>query len=787
MGHEIVFDRPSMRYDEGLPLGTGRIGAMALGGVREAFIHLNEETGWYGGPRDRINPDAREYMPEIRRLMREGRVKEAERLAVLALTGTPETQRHFTTMGIAVLDFFGHQDADAQNYRHTLDLDTATAVKEYTLCPVRYTVEVLAAMAHQVIAVRVRASEPVLDFFAGVERGERVAQFSYGTHEDDAVLLPNGVAIRGNLGGRKGLDFFACMLGACDGELKRIGDKLVVKNAREAQLFIAMGTNFEGTDPETGSLDRAASALKAGFEAVREAHLRLWQPLYRAASVWLDRSIRPLPSMNRLFDAFANHNPAQLGVEDLSAFDDRLTVLLFHYGRYLLLASGHDCLLPAALQGLWCRDLLSIWDGKYTTNINLQMAYWPVDSANMTGCFDGYFRLAKRIRESGIEAARRMYGCRGFVLHNNTDLWADTAVQDAGTHCSYWFSGGLWIAADMFEHYRYTRDIAFLREAWPVLRDAALFALDFMEEDEAGELVMGVTSSPENFYFSAAGERVSFCSMTAMDSQLIALAFRNCLSALSELGGAEAPDGFGDSLLSALKRLAPTRIGSDGAIAEWDGAYREAEPMHRHQSHLIGAYPYDQITRRDGELFKAVGVSIDKRRRNGGCNTGWSRAWAGGIYARLNRGDDARDMISQMARLSGQPNLICCCNIGRAPKLMEDAMPMQIDGNLGTVQAVIEMLLHSHDGEIVLLPALPKSWHSGGFSGLVARGNVVVGAEWSDGQLTRATLEPRVEGEICVLAAPRMRVAGEGTVLETGADGRACWMGRAGARYEIVR
>jgi len=772
-----------MRYDEGLPLGTGRIGAMALGGVREAFIHLNEETAWYGGPRDRVNPDAARWMPEIRRLMREGRIPEAERLAILALTGTPETQRHFTTMGIAVLDFFGHRDTDVQEYSHELDLDTATATKTYVLRGVRYTIEAVAAMGHQVIAVRVRAAVPVLDFFAGVERGERVSSFSYGTHEDEAVFPERGVAIRGSLGGRKGLEFFTCMLGRCDGAFDRIGDKLVIKNASEAELYIAMGTDFDGENPEPACLERARAALDEGFDGVRAAHIRLWQPMYRAASVRLTGLAGELPPMNRLFDAFAGDGPASAGFADTAAPDDRLTLLLFHYGRYLLLASGYDCLLPAALQGLWCRDLMSIWDGKYTANINLQMAYWPVDAANMSDCFEGYFRLAERIRESGLTTARRMYGCRGFVLHNNTDLWADTAVQDAGTHCSYWFTGGLWIAADMFEHYRYTLDEGFLRRAWPILRDAALFALDYLEPEADGRLVMGVTSSPENFYYTSRGERVSFCRMTAMDSQLIALGFRNCLRALEVLREAEGPEGFEAALRDALARLEPTRVGRDGAILEWDGEVREAEPQHRHQSHLIGAYPYDQITERDGELFKAMGVSIDKRRANGGCNNGWSRAWAGGLYARLCRGDDARDMIGAMVRRSCQPNLFSCCNIGHVPKLMEDAMPLQIDGNLGAVQAVAEMLLHSHDGEIVLLPALPASWQSGRFDGLVARGNVLVSAEWSKGRLSRAWLTPRADGAL------RVR-AGNGRSLRMGdlrsdPEGVLVLIARANTRCEI--
>ncbi len=775
-----------MRYDEGLPLGNGRLGAMVLGGVREKFIHLNEETAWYGGPRDRVNPDAAARMPEIRRLMRAGRVREAERLAVLALTGTPESQRHFTTLGLAVLDFFDHDDARASDYRHTLDFRTATATQEYALDGVRYRTEVFVSIPHRVAAVRIEADAPVLNFFAGVERGERVGQFSYGTHEDTARKIAGGVLIEGSLGGRKGLGFAVALAGRADGECLVIGDKLAVRNARSAEIYIAGGTGFEGGNPAEACEASLAAALGAGYDAVRAAHLRAWTPLYDLAEIRLEGA-QPLPPMNRLFDALRSGEAPEkaLGLS-LRALDDHLALLLFHFGRYALLSAGYESRLPAALQGLWCRDLLSIWDGKYTTNINLQMNYWPVDSANLPGCFESYFRLIRRIRESGTDTARRMYGCRGFVLHNNTDLWADTAVQDAGVHCSYWFSGGFWVAADLWEHYLYTRDGDYLRRAWPVIRDAALFALDFLEEDEEGRLVMGVTTSPENSYLDAGGRRASFCRMTAMDSQLIELNFSNCLEALRLMPDAPCPADFAGRLRDARARLYPTQVGADGAVLEWGEPRPEAEPAHRHQSHLIGAYPYALITRRTPALFAAVEAALDKRRRAGGCNTGWSRAWAGGLYARMGRGDDARDMVGGMARLSGQPNLFSCCNIGRVPKLMEDAMPMQLDGNLGAVQAVVEMLLASHGGEIRLLPALPASWRDGEFRGLVARGNVEIDARWQGGALTLARLTPRVDGEIRLAGMAGFALSGGDARAEAGGD-TIILMAKAGQTYQIAR
>jgi alpha-L-fucosidase 2 len=774
MKFQILFDKPSLRFDEGLPIGNGRIGALVTGGLPQKEIYINEEMIWYGGPRDRNNPDAILYMGEIRALMREGRVREAQQLALLALTGTPETQRHYSTLGMLFMEFFNH-DGPIEEYQRVLDLDSAIVTESYLMNGVSYELTAFASGIDSVIAIRMRASKPVLYFYAGIERGERVGNFSYGTHEDEIVrYAPEGLVMKGSCGGETGLHFRGALFGTGNGETVIIGDKLLFKKASEVTLYIAAGTNYETADIEAICVARCRAVQQKGFEDCLRDHVAEWSALFTNTSINLesaDAITGPLP-MNKVFEAFEKNDLSVLGLSDnWQSLNDYLVLALFSFGRYLLFSSSRNCVLPANLQGIWCRDLLSIWDGKFTTNINLEMAYWPADSANLSICFEPYIQLAERIRQNGLVTARRMYGCRGFVLHNNTDLWADTAVQDAGAHCSYWFLGGVWIAADMWEHYRYTLDLDFLVRAWPILRDALLFVLDYMEEIDE-ELVMGVTSSPENSYFTENGDRVSFCRMSAMDSELITLLMRNCLEAMDVLRStgrtdAEIPFGLDEEIRIAAKKLAPPRIGQDGTILEWGIEASEAEPGHRHQSHVIGAYPYNAITEKDPELIAAVRKSIEKKIRNGGANTGWSRAWAGGLMARLGDGNAARDLVGGMARYSGLPNLLSCCNIRSTPKLMEDTKPMQIDGNMGTVQAVIEMLLQSHNGEIILLPALPESWKKGDFRGLVARGNVVVAAWWEDGQLTRACLSPRRDGEFVVVTGPGYSLlAYEGTVIK---------------------
>jgi len=772
----IYFDRLSSQYSEALPVGNGRLGAMVTGSINQKIIYLNEETVWYGGPRDRNNPDALGHMGEIRRLVKERKIPLAERLAQLVLTGVPESQRHYSTLGMVVLEF-PEFNGNAEEYSHALDLEKATVLTSYKLNGIDYRIRVFASTPDQVIAIRIEADAPVLNFYAGIERGERVPQFSYGTHMDEVVRHNgHGLVMRGVCGGKTGLNFRGCLFGESNGKLKILGDKIVISDASAATLYVSGGTDFADPDIENTCIKLCESALHKGYIAIYQEHLKEWTPVYQRCNIQLSHlaELDTPPAMNRVFEYFEKEDKglitngpgsvdSLINIKDQQELEDCLILLLFKFGRYLLASSSRNCLLPASLQGIWCRDLLSIWDGKFTTNINLEMAYWPADSTNLSECFDAYFRLALRLLENGRITARKMYNCRGFVVHNNTDIWADTAVQDAGTHCSYWFSGGVWIALDMWEHYRYTCDVNFLKEAWPLLHDAARFVLDFMEEED-GELVMGVTSSPENFYYTEAGEKVSFCRMTAMDSQLIEMLFDACIQGLEVLKAEDASTewctvDFEQELKIARKKLRTTKIGSDGTILEWGFEAREAEPAHRHQSHLIGAYPYNGITEKKPELWEAVKASINKRIKNGGCNTGWSRAWGAGLLARLKEADRAREMIFNMVRYSCQPNLMSCCNINRTPKLMENAMPMQMDGNMGCVQAVAELLLQSYDDEIVLLPALPQGWRDGRFQGLRARGGAVVDAQWKDYKLLNA---------IITASADRMLVikTGEGYCME---------------------
>ena len=761
MKYGLTFDRPSNRYDQALPIGTGRLGAMVSGAVVDRLIWINEETVWYGGPRDRINPDAHTHIEKIKQLVREKRFQEAERLAVLTLTGVPESQRHYSTLGLVALSFI-NQQGEITNYQHQLDFETATATTQYMIEDVAYRMTVHANQPESALIIRLTASAPVLSFSAGIERGERVAQFSYGTHMDDIFRHQhNGLIMSGSCGGKNGLEYASALFAESNGRTYLLGDKVVVEEASEAVLYISAATTYNTEHVIEHVINQAIAARVKGYVACYQNHLDEWQPLYTSAGINLETThSQALPSMNELFDAIENEQVAELdcvkqGMTEQALFD-YLIMLLFHYGRYILLSCSRKCDLPASLQGIWSRDLLPVWDSKFTTNINLQMAYWSADSANMSECIEPYIQLAERVRESGLVTARRMYNCRGFVLHNNTDIWADTAVQDSGSHCSYWFLGGVWIAADMFEHFRYTKDTQFLQRIWPIMRDASLFVLDFMDETTDNHMVMGVTTSPENIYYDSDGQMVSFCEMSAMDAQLITLLLNDCVQATDILtesfGGFDADLNYITEVKRALTQIEPTKIAIDGTILEWSVEVKEAELAHRHSSQLIGAYPYNNITEHQPVLFKAVDMTVNKRMKDKSYRNGWGYAWGAGTLARLKRGNDAREMFIQLLENSCQPNLLSCCNISNIPKLLDTDKPMQVDGTIGMVQAVVELLLQSYnDDELQILPSLPDSWHTGSFSKLVARGNIVVDAQWHGGKLTEAVLMPRIDTAVTIV------------------------------------
>ncbi|MDQ6421235.1 glycoside hydrolase family 95 protein [Paenibacillus sp. LHD-117] len=734
---KLWYTEPARQWVEALPIGSGKLGAMIFGGVQEERIQLNEDSLWYGGPVERRNPDSGESLAAIRSLLFAGRLEEAERMAKTALTSTPKHIGPYQTLGDLNIAFRG-MPLDYAAYTRELDLTEGIVKIGYNDGDVRYLREALASHADGVIAIRLTADAP-------------------GTLSFDANLIRRPFD-----GETRGLGHTVCMTGQCGpdgvrycaavrivaegGSAKTVGDYLCVDAADSVTLYIAAATTFRSEDPYEACMGALEAAAAKGYEAVRRDHVRDYVELFGRVSLELgsaNESEQPPTNerLSRFRDGEADHG---------------LFSLFFQYGRYLLIASSRPGSLPANLQGVWNESHMPPWESDFHLNINLQMNYWPAEIGNLAECHEPVFDLLDRLRENGRATAKEVYGARGFAAHHATDLWAETNVIGLYMPAVIWPMGGAWLALHLWEHYRYGMDKEFLRaRAYPTLKEAALFLLDFLVEDARGRLVTAPSLSPENTYRLPSGQTGRLCVGPSMDSQIAFALFTACLEAIHVLGMDEEEAVFEAELTGALARLPEPEVGRNGGLMEWAEDYEEVEPGHRHISHLFALHPGEQITpRHEPALAAAAEATLLGRLANGGGHTGWSRAWIIQFWARLGSGEQSFEHLTALLAKSVHPNLF------------GDHPPFQIDANFGGTAAVAEMLLQSHRGEIALLPALPQAWPSGKATGLRARGGCVVDLEWRDGELTEAVIRSEAGGDY------RFRYAGEEVLLSLAAGER---------------
>ncbi len=715
--HKLSYESPAEKWTEALPIGNGSLSAMIFGGVSEEHIQFNEETLWAGKPHDYAHKGAYKYLDTIRQLLKDGKQVDAQNLAMQEFMSTPLKQKPYQPFGDIYIAFKGHENY--KNYTRELNIEEAISKVSYSVNGVDFKREVFSSYPSQIIAINLTSSKSKalnFDLWLDALHEDKTLE-TFGNTQTLKVQVKDG-ALRG----------VATLNIKTNGTIETVNGKLQISNASKATIYLTAATNYIKYDDVSGNPEKItqktlADVASENYKKVKKKHLKDYQSLYNRFDIdFGDNGKSANTTDKRIFDFWKNPS------------DPELIALYVQYARYLMIASSRPGTKPPTLQGIWNDKLTPPWFSSYTTNINLEMNYWPVEIANLSECHEPLFDFIKDVSETGKNVAKEHYGAKGWNVHHNVDIWRGAAPVNHSNH-GLWLSGSAWLCSHIWEHYLFTKDETFLKNNYTLMKESAQFYTDFLVEDpKTGYLISTPSTSPEIGGLVAG---------PTMDHQIIRALFKSVVEASSILKTDEA---FAEKLTAMIPKIAPNQIGKYGQLQEWLEDKDNPESHHRHVSHLWAVYPGSEINYEETpELMKAAKQSLEFRGDNG---TGWSLAWKVNFWSRFKDGNRAYKLLNVLLSPAEIPERKI--RGGSYPNLFDAHPPFQIDGNFGGASGILEMLLQSHLDKIELLPALPDALADGEVKGIVARGGFELSFEWGNSELKTVSVLSK-KGQSCKL------------------------------------